>query len=279
VGSAAREEFLLANQNADGGWGYFPGRQSRVEPTVYALRALGLEKEPGAKSFRFLASCQQPDGGFAPAADIPGSTWVTALVVPLLAQTGRKEALHKASDWLLGTKGAGPNLVSRALYLAGKSPIDQDPTLIGWPWRPGNSSWVEPTAHALVALRSVPDQERAAGRRREALAMLNDRRCEELGWNYGNKRVLNEVLPPYPETTGIALMGLASAGAAEKKVVAAASVMYGKAKGAYARAWLAWALQLSGERVAYELPDSVHPSRNIALAGLEMLAERGQKLW
>ncbi len=41
-----RLDRLRRNQNRDGGWGYFPGKQSWIEPTVYA--ALALQKEPEA---------------------------------------------------------------------------------------------------------------------------------------------------------------------------------------------------------------------------------------
>src|SRR5262245_39053203 len=37
---ASRLEFLRSTQNPDGGWGFFPGKQSWLEPTAYALMAL-----------------------------------------------------------------------------------------------------------------------------------------------------------------------------------------------------------------------------------------------
>jgi len=38
--------------------------------------------------------------------------------------------------------------------------------------------------------------------------MIADRRSVDGGWNYGNRRVYKTDLPSYPETTGIALLGL-----------------------------------------------------------------------
>ena len=37
---ASRLDFLRATQNSDGGWGFFPRKQSWLEPTAYALMAL-----------------------------------------------------------------------------------------------------------------------------------------------------------------------------------------------------------------------------------------------
>ena len=39
-GTTALRTFLLAGRNADGGWGYYPGKASRLEPTCWALLAL-----------------------------------------------------------------------------------------------------------------------------------------------------------------------------------------------------------------------------------------------
>jgi len=55
-------------QNADGGWGYFPGKESWLEPTVYAL--LALAGEPHARpamgrATRLLRSWELGSGGVA----------------------------------------------------------------------------------------------------------------------------------------------------------------------------------------------------------------------
>ena len=41
----AQLDFLRSSQNSDGGWGFFPGKQSWLEPTAYAL--IGLAGAPG----------------------------------------------------------------------------------------------------------------------------------------------------------------------------------------------------------------------------------------
>jgi hypothetical protein len=62
----------------------------------------------------------------------------------------------------------------------------------GWGWTPQTSSWVEPTAFALMALRGASPQDlpgNAAERRASAIALLYDRMCPGGGWNCGNPRV------------------------------------------------------------------------------------------
>jgi hypothetical protein len=105
-----------------------------------------------------------------------------------------------------------------------------------------------------------------------------DRRCVDGGWNYGNKRVLGETLPSYPETTGLALIGLAGSGADLRISLERARKDYVEAKGAYGRALLALALRLHGEEIEYA-PGSKepHPSRNLMLAALEVLAWEGRR--
>ena len=68
----------------------------------------------------------------------------------------------------------------------------QDSSLRGWNWTPGTASWVEPTAHALLFLRSLPAEmlsSQAAKRRQLAERMLYDRMCPGGGWNSGNPLV------------------------------------------------------------------------------------------
>ncbi len=174
------------------------------------------------------------------------------------------------------------NWLQQAMYFMGKEAAEQNQKLKGWPWRPGNNSWVEPTAHALVALRSIEGMVEAGAlqfRREQGVELLRDRRCADLGWNYGNKRVLEEVLPSYPETTGIALVGLAAAGRAADEELQAAARVFASAKGAYARAWLSLGLRLHGLPAPYEADVQVHPSGNVALTALEVLAAKAEVTW
>jgi hypothetical protein len=65
-----RPAFLKATQNPDGGWGYFPGKPSWLEPTAYALLALAGERGAALdRGWNLLRSWQRPDGAFRPCAD------------------------------------------------------------------------------------------------------------------------------------------------------------------------------------------------------------------
>ncbi len=278
----ARLEFLRTNQNADGGWGYFPGLESRVESSCYALRALGEKDERWGAGIAYLIARQDKSGGLAPSASVPGATWVTSLAFPLLRQGGaNQKSLEAAAEWILETEGAEGGVMQRLMYSLGKAKVDQDPRLKGWPWRPENNSWVEPTAHGLLALHWMNGLGPAAGiryRREMATKMLLDRRCEDGGWNYGNKKVLGEVLPAFPETTGLALIGLVGSGADLNVSIAKATQDCSRTKGCYGKALLTIALRLHGERVSYTPEhEAGHPSRNLMLAAIEALAEAGGK--
>src|SRR5215471_521651 len=129
-----KSDYLRRNQNSDGGWGYFPGKQSWVEPTVYA--ALALHGQPEAdRAWALLKTWQNPDGSWRPSAEVPLSTWATALCVTVAAARGdSRQELEPGAKWLLS---------------AGSS---------GWAWMPGSPSAAEPTAHSMIALRKAAAQ-------------------------------------------------------------------------------------------------------------------------
>ncbi len=85
---------LAAAQNADGGWGYFPGKQSWLEPTVYALLALSAQSgEPAfARGWRLIRSWELPGGGWRGCAAVNEAHWATSLVVTLHAALGVYDA-------------------------------------------------------------------------------------------------------------------------------------------------------------------------------------------
>ena len=66
--------------------------------------------------------------------------------------------------------------------------------------------WVEPTSWAMLALKRLRPTERALVEDGERV--LADRECVGGGWNYGNRTVYGQDLPPYVQTTAIALIAL-----------------------------------------------------------------------
>jgi hypothetical protein len=92
-----------------------------------------------------------------------------------------------------------------------------DSSIPGWPWIDGTFSWVEPTAVAMLALRAagrepaVASDSAVAARLRDGQRLLADRATPDGGWNYGNKRVLDYDLEPFPDTSAWALLALRDA--------------------------------------------------------------------
>lgn len=77
---------ILAAQNTDGGWGYFPGKESWLEPTAYAL--LALWEEPYArgafeKGWQLVRNWEAAGGGWKACALSAEPHWATSLVVTL----------------------------------------------------------------------------------------------------------------------------------------------------------------------------------------------------
>jgi hypothetical protein len=108
------------------------------------------------------------------------------------------------SQWI--GRAAPPNRVN-----------ELDTSIPGWPWIDGTFSWVEPTAIAMLALRAarrdpaLATVPAIASRLRDGERLLVDRATPDGGWNYGNKRVLDYDLEPFPDTSAWALLALRGA--------------------------------------------------------------------
>jgi len=254
-----RPAFLKATQNPDGGWGYFPGKPSWLEPTAYALLALAGERGAALdRGWNLLRSWQRPDGAFRPCTDVDEPHWATSLVVTLGCVMGcvtgiSGEVFQRGLGWLLSLAGVEGRPFFRLAHWLRPLVVEFDASLAGWPWEEGSFSWVEPTAHALMALRCAArsgQRSDLAGRMAMSERMLLDRRCRDGGWNFGNRRVLGAELPSYPETTALALMALNGHaaiqwGAALDQVDRA----WQKTRSPLARAWLSSCLLMyRGER-------------------------------
>lgn len=181
-----------------GGWGYYRGQSPRVEPTAWAMLALG-DKAPGAARTTLL-SWQRADGHLVdPVSPEPNYAW-DALALLALGDdaTGHTAALTKA---LVAAKG---------IALANSAAIKQDQEIEAWSWIDGTFSWAEPTCCSLIALKRRPDHDASLRARiDDGERMLFDRVCRPGGWNYGNSNVFTQDLRPYVPTTALGLIALA----------------------------------------------------------------------
>jgi hypothetical protein len=274
----SRLEFLRKSQNADGGWSYFPGKRSWFEPTTYAM--LALDGQPDSetaleRAWKLLRSWQLKDGSFRPSGQVQEGTWVTAHAVTLATVRGVDDpSVHASIDWLLRVVGAEHDLSMRAASFFHMIQTKLDVSHEGWPWRDGNASWIEPTVHTLVALKKIENRYRTAEverRVREGEKLVLSRRCADGGWNCGNPNVFNYDLPSYPETTGLALLGLC--GRNEQELAGALDVAQRfriDTKSSLAKAWLQIALRCHGRQV--DAPaESQWASSDVMLAAVQSL--------
>ena len=191
---------LLAGRNADGGWGYYAGKASRLEPTCWALIALGADARPFDVLRRWPANeglllehrGGEPNFGFHGVALLA----LRALDVQHEAGNG---ALLAAVQRIKGTAAESTPF------------LRQDNSLQAWPWIANTFSWVEPTAWCLLALKkwsrvagSVVDGSRVDVAER----LLVDRCCAAGGWNYGNSNVNGQQLKAFVPTTAVALLAM-----------------------------------------------------------------------
>jgi hypothetical protein len=108
------------------------------------------------------------------------------------------ESIARAMKWLLSNRGQS---VQRS------ETFGHNTELVGWAYAEGTHSWVEPTAFAVLAMKTAGRQHEAAAR--EGIAVLIDRQLPGGGLNYGNTVVLGQLTRPHIQPTGIGLLALA----------------------------------------------------------------------
>ena len=205
---------LLELRNADAGWGATVDRPSNVEATALATIALrGAAAEARSGGLAWLTSRQRSDGSWAWSDEVDRPSWATSLAMLALADAGGSpDAVRGGAGWLMRQESPPVSWRLRIReFLTRHQTVEVNYALEGWAWAPSTFSWVEPTAWAVLAMRRAipaPRPRRIRGRLDEAQAMIVDRVCPGGGWNYGNGRVLDQDLEPYPDTTALALLGL-----------------------------------------------------------------------
>lgn len=267
----ARLSALRQSQNPDGGWGYFAGKASWLEPTAYA--ALALAGEPAAdRAWKLLSSWQLPDGSWKPSASVDVANWGTSLCTTIaMARNEWGTPLRNGVNWLVGSSGVESTWLNVLVARIGLVKQERDISLKSWPWKPGNSGWVEPTVHALVALKQA-SAKLSSAELRDRIQMgesqLLDVRSRDGGWNYGSPAALGVDLPSYPETTALALVALQGRNDLGKAFDLAVRQI-GETPSPLARAWLTIAMRLHGIKVP-ELTGA--PQADLMITGVEALA-------
>jgi hypothetical protein len=211
-------KFLVESQNADGGWGYYPGRKSAFEPTAYASLSLQVTSTPSKalpKATEFVKARQTGEGGWpSNTLDVNPAPWVSPLVgLAILNAEGFTQVCQRAAKFVVKSFGRVPKTWQTQIseWFGYRSPANVNTDLGGWAWNPGTSPWVEPTCRSLIFLKRILSKISDGQVNRivpEAESMLYDRMCHSGGWNYGNAQVLGEELRPYAATTALALIAL-----------------------------------------------------------------------
>jgi len=186
---------LLSSRNTDGGWGYYPGKASRLEPTAWALLALNESPAP-LKNWRAQGAWR---------IDVAGAPVNYAFQ----AMTGLVLLQH--AEYAQDASAIARSLLDiKGVSFERTDAIRQDNSLQAWPWIDDTFSWVEPTALALLLIKKcrsglppVAAERIAVGER-----MLIDRVCAGGGWNYGGSNVYGQDLLPYVPTTAWGVLAL-----------------------------------------------------------------------
>lgn len=206
---------LAGSQNTDGGWGYHPGSTSAVEPTCWAIRALsGRDAEALERGRKYLITAQDRQGFWPAFSVMQSGSWVTSLACAVLcSQPDAGAAVSAGLAWVCNDFPLDSSFVVRTLRRLRRNRhiTEVDESLRGWGWTPRTSSWVEPTAFALLALEEcdgalLPKQ--AQERVEMGVKLLYDRMCPGGGWNCGNPRVYGVDGEPLMLPTSWALLAL-----------------------------------------------------------------------
>ena len=277
---------IIGLQNPDGGWPYRKAAGSWTEPTVFALLAQAVEKgdaQSVERGLNWLRASQRSDGGWPPRPSVTQSTWVTSLVA-LLPPDGLGHSHHAAAiGWLMGQSGEETSFVYKLRGELTGNGSGYEPRE-GWPFFPGATAWVSPTAISILALGKARRAQTAAGlqeRIQVGRQFLLDRMCKDGGWNYGRSSVLGVEADSYPETTGQALLALNSVQSVKiAKALAAAQDQARQCQSAEGLSWLQLGLQAHG--IVLKAPERSLPCRQImdsALCLLARAAMRGRNIF
>lgn len=203
---------MLDDLEQQSSWGYHATGAAASEPTALAALALLAHHRFSAanRALDWLAKTQSDQGYVSVFRQVDEPHWPTSLAILAWNTAARmrerddninldsyQSHQSAAIDWLLSIQGR---------TLPQPKFFQHDTTIVAWPWVAGTHSWVEPTAMAVMALKSVGFGKH--GRTRAAIRLLVDRLLPGGGCNYGNTVVMGSPLRPHLQPTGIALTAI-----------------------------------------------------------------------
>lgn len=148
-------DFLLNNQNQDGGWSTGPGIGESDWTTAAVTLSLRL-----AKSY-------QPQ---------------------IIDDRSFNQAIKNAFHYLIVSRVDSMFPVLRLMLFLGAQTGGKQKFGKGWPWVKHGGAWIEPTAYALMALKlpGLPDDQLTQIAVSHANDFILDHTCKGGGWNCGN---------------------------------------------------------------------------------------------
>jgi hypothetical protein len=125
----------------------------------------------------------------------------------------KMERLGSGIRWLIEARGREAHWLWRWKLRAIDNKVQFDPAKFGWSWVSGTTSWVIPTAFALIALQQARQHgynktTQLTERVDLGTSMLLDRMCPGGGWTSGNGVAFGVPLAPHIDATSIALLAL-----------------------------------------------------------------------
>jgi hypothetical protein len=237
-------DFIKTHQNPDGGWGYKAGQMSLVEPTAFCLLAVHSSGNTAGtvRGLEFLKTCQKESGAVSIDPKSTDGSWMAYAAILAFHALGAAVQESRLKSWILSFEDASGRFTPADIKSVAEA-YRYDASIMGWPWTPNTTGWVEPTALFVIALirTGVLANEK---RIRSGVDLLLDRALPSGGWNFGNPYAKSHELEANLLSTALALAALGAAGMPEGRPAVSAGLRFlaRSLAGDVSTASCAWAL-------------------------------------
>lgn len=210
----------LESVSQDGLWPYLPNNKESLESTCWCAVACRQNAKLSQRTISRLLELQNSDGGWSEEQGSK-SDWATATALLAMSILQRNKdvtngtasetiakALERGFQCLVGLRTDMMSDFGRVCMMVVQGPDFDYPR--GWPWEPDTYNWIEPTAYALLAIKSAKlhNDKRYKKAVEQAQLYMLQKTCKPAGWNFGAPRTLGTDWPPTPPPTALAVISL-----------------------------------------------------------------------